>query len=137
MEPHTEKQNEATYNRPEGSRKLDAPVVRINLPDYLRQLKDENAWQNTSRNAITVLHNEHMRIVLIALKEGQEMSHAIDGALCIQVLDGRLWIETEAQSFSVDTEEMAALQPRLQHYIVAEEESVFLLTLSGNYGGEF
>lgn len=137
MEPHTEKYNEATYNRPEGTRTLDAPVVRINLPDYIRQIKDEKAWANTSRNAITVLHNDYMRIVLVALKEGVEMSHAIDGALSIQVLDGRLWIETEAQSFSVDEEEIAALRPGLQHYIFAEEETVFLLTLAGNHQGEF
>lgn len=137
MEPHTEKYNEATYNRPEGARTLDAPVVRINLPDYIRQIKDEKAWVEGDRNAITVLHNDYLRIVLVALKEGVEMSHAIDGALSMQVLSGRLWVETEAQSFSVDEEEIAALQPKLRHYVFAEEESVFLLTLAGNADGEF
>jgi quercetin dioxygenase-like cupin family protein len=137
MEPHTEKYNEATHNRPEGARILDAPVIRVNLLDYMRQIKDEKAWQEGDRNAITLLHNGYMRIVLVALKEGVEMSHAIDGALSIQVLSGRLWVETEAQSFSVDEEEIAALQPGLRHYVFAEEESVFLLTLAGNAAGEF
>jgi quercetin dioxygenase-like cupin family protein len=137
MEPHTEKYNEATYNRPEGTRTLNAPVVRINVPDYIRQIKDEKAWDKGDRNAITLLHNDHMRIVLVALKDGVEMSHAIDGAISIQVLAGRLWVETEAQSFSVDEEEIAALQPGLRHYIFAEEESTFLLTLAGNHDGEF
>ena len=137
MDLHTEKYNDATYNRPEGMRTLDAPVVRINIPDYVRQIKDEKGWENGDRNAITLLHNGFMRIVLIALKEGVEMSHAVDGAISIQVLDGRLWVETEAQSFSVDEEEIAALQPQLRHYVFAEEETVFLLTLAGNAEGAF
>lgn len=138
MEPRTEKFNEATYNRPEGTRTLDAPVLRINLPDYMAQIKSEPAWQNGVRNAITLLHNPFQRIVLVAMKEGAEMnSHSIDGALSIQVLSGRLWLETESQSFSIDPEEIAALQPRLEHYVFAEEESVFLLTLAGNHEGEF
>ncbi len=139
MESHgTEKFNEATRNRPEGTRTLDAPVLRINLPDYIRQIRSEPAWERGDRNAITVLHSPWMRIVMVALKEGAEMSrHAIDGALSIQVLNGRLWVETEAQSFSIDEEEIAALQPGLPHYVFAEEESLLLLTLAGNHDGEF
>jgi quercetin dioxygenase-like cupin family protein len=138
MEPHTEKFNEATYNRPEGTRTLDAPVLRINLPDYARQIKNEAAWQNGDRNAITLLHNAFQRIVLVALKQGAEMTrHSVDGALSIQLLSGRLWLETEAQSFSIDAEEIAALQPGLSHSVYAEEEAMFLLTLAGNHEGEF
>jgi quercetin dioxygenase-like cupin family protein len=138
MEPHTQKSNEATYNRPEGTRTLDAPALRINLPDYIYQIKGETAWVNGDRNAITLLHNPYQRIVLVALKQGAEMNrHAIDGALCIQVFSGRLGIETEAQSFSADESEVVAIQPGLQHYIYAEEETVMLLTLAGNHEGEF
>lgn len=137
MEPHTEKYNEATYNRPEGTRTLDAPVVRINLPEYIRQIMDEKAWANTTRNAITLLHNNYMRIVLVAIKGGNEMCHGIAGALSIQVLRGRVNLETEEESFSMDEGDMAALQPRVQHYVYAEEQAIFLLTLAGNEAGEF
>ncbi len=138
MEAPNEKFNRSTYNRPEGDRTLDAPILRINLPDYIRQIRTEAAWENGDRNAITVLHSAHMRIVLVALKEGAEMSrHAIDGALSVQVFTGRLWVETDEQSFSVDDEEIAALQPGLQHYIFAERETLLLLTLAGNHEGEF
>ena len=137
MESQTDKFNEATRNRPEGTRTLDAPVLRINLSDYSRQLRTEAAWHNGDRNAITVLHSGHMRIVMVALKAGAEMSrHAISGALSIQVVTGRVWVETDAQSFSVSDEELAALHPGLPHYVFAEEESILLLTLAGN-NGEF
>lgn len=138
MESQTGKFNEATNNRPEGTRTLDAPVLRINLPDYIRQIKRESAWENSDRNAITLLHNDYQRIVLVALKESAEMTrHAVDGALSIQVISGRLWVETEAQSFSIDESEIAALHPGLQHYVFAEAESVFLLFLAGNHNGAF
>jgi quercetin dioxygenase-like cupin family protein len=134
----TEKHNDATHNRPQGTRTLDAPVFRINLSDHVRQIKNEVAWRDSDRNAITLLHNDYQRIVLVALKEGAEMTrHAVDAALTIRVLSGRIWLETEAQSFSVDDDEMAALQPGLSHYVYAEEESVFLLILAGAHNGEF
>lgn len=138
MESQPGKFNEATYNRPEGTRTLDAPVLRINLPDYIRQIRREKAWEAGDRNAITLLHNDFQRIVLVALKQGAEMTrHAVDAALSIQVVSGRLWVQTEAQSFSVDESEIAALHPGMEHYVFAEEESVFLLLLAGNHKGEF
>ena len=134
----SEKYNEGTRNRPEGTRTLDAPILRINLPDYVRQIKREVAWQDSDRNAITLLHNDAMRIVLVALKAGAEMTrHSVEAAISIQTLSGRLWVESDAQSFSLDAEEIATLQPGLPHYVFAEEESVFLLTLAGNGNGDF
>ena len=48
------KRNEATLNRPEGDRVLDAPYVFVNIPEFIRQLKSEEAWQKNDRNGITV-----------------------------------------------------------------------------------
>ena len=133
-----EKHNESTLNRPEGNRLLDAPMLRINLPEYVWQIKSEVAWQNSDRNAITVLHNEFMRIVLVALKEGAEMTRLqVDGAISIQLMNGRLWVESEPHSFSIDEGEILTLRPGISHYIYAEQESVFIMTLAGNHAGEF
>jgi len=133
-----EKFNESTRNRPDGARVLDAPILLINLPDYTRQIKMEVAWQDSDRNAITLMHNDLLRIVLIALKQGAEMSrHMVEAAISIQLISGRLWVETEEWSYSADEGEIIALQPSIPHYVFAEEESVFLLTLSGNGNGDF
>ena len=130
--------NDDTPNRPHGARVLDAPMVRINLTEYSAQIRTEAAWLNGDRNAITVLHNPHMRIVLVALKEGAEMTrHSVDAALSIHILSGRLWIEGESHSFSADEGEIVAMHPALSHYVFAEKESLFLLTLAGNADGEF
>ena len=132
------KHNKATENRPDGDRMLDAPTLRLNLPDAIRTILNEKAWLDGDRNAITLWHSDTQRIVLVALRKGSELIHkAMDAALSIQLMRGRLSIETEEQSFSIDEEEIAAIQAKLHFYIFAERESVFLLTFSGNCRGEF
>ncbi|MEO6832838.1 MAG: hypothetical protein ABI378_10120 [Chitinophagaceae bacterium] len=138
METSSLKHNKATQNRPDGARILDAPTLRLNIRDAIGTILSEKAWLEGDRNAITLLHSNTQRIVLVVIREGSELVHkAMEAALSVQLLRGRLWIETEEQSFSLDEEEIAAIQPRLHHYIFAEEESVFLLTFSGNNKGEF
>ena len=43
--------NDATINRPDGNRIIDAPAVSIDLQQFLTQLKDEKAWEKNDRNA--------------------------------------------------------------------------------------
>lgn len=131
-------QNDSTVNRPEGARVLNANVVRISLPKYYRQVRSEPAWEKSERNAITLFHNDRMRIVLIALKPGGEVpSHSVDGPCSIQVQQGRVWVETEDESVSLDEGEAVALGAQLEHSIHAEEESMILLTIAGDENGNF
>lgn len=128
--------NEATRNRPEGSRLLDAPSLRVSLPQLLRQLRSEEAWQKNSHNAITIFHNEALRVVLVALKADTELpSKSVEGALSIQVIEGRIWMETEEQSVSMDDGELVCLQPGVSYSLHSEDESVLLLSLSGPGSG--
>lgn len=126
------KQNKATYNRPEGDRVIDGALVRTNLPDAMRQIKSENAWINGDRNALTLLHNTALRVVLMALKEGADvLPHAPEGASFIQIIDGRIWLETDDQSLSLDAGDVLALASGTGRRFFAETETVLLLTLSG------
>src|ERR1041385_7898159 len=97
------KRNNATINRPDGERLLDAPLIRMNIPDGVRQLRREPAWLNGDRNAITLLHHDNLRLLLIALHQNAAMpSHTVDGPCCIQVLEGRVWLETDEYSITLD-----------------------------------
>lgn len=123
--------NDATPNRPDGARVIDDSVVHMSLPHYLRQLKEEPAWIKNDRNAITLLHNDHLRIVLTALHAGAEMpDFTADGPVSYQVLEGRIWLETELQSVSLDAGEVVALKDGIVHRIYAEEEAAFLITMA-------
>jgi hypothetical protein len=89
------KRNEATFNRPEGDRVLDAPYVFINIPEFIRQLKSEEAWQKNDRNGITVFKSERVTMVLTCLHAKALMHDVlVDGIFTIQVLEGIVRVRT-------------------------------------------
>ncbi len=130
----TERFNEATVNRTEGDRKLDAPYVLIDLQEYKEQLTEEKAWKKNDRNAITVFKTAGISIVLVALhKEASMNPHSIDGVTSIHVLKGHLQINKSGENIDVEEKQILTLHPHVDHEITAKKKSVFLLTVTGNY----
>ena len=126
-----EKFNEATKQRPQGERTLDASQVTIDLNHFTKQIRDEKAWKDSDRNAITVFKTNGMRIVLIALHKDAEMAkHTADGMISVQVLEGQMLFTTKEQSVELRKGEMLALHENVPHSVLAKEETVFLLTLT-------
>ena len=126
-----EKSNEATIQRPQGDRIMDAPLVTINLGSFIEQIKAEKAWKDSDRNAITVFKTSGMRIVLIALHKDAEMKkHTADGMISVQVMEGQILFTTEDQSVELGQGEMLALHKNVPHSVMAREETIFLLTLT-------
>ena len=126
-----EKSNEATIQRPQGDRIMDAPLVSINLGSFIKQIKAEKAWKDSDRNAITVFKTDSMRIVLIALHKDAEMKkHTADGMISVQVMEGQILFTTEDQSVELGQGEMLALHKNVSHSVLAKEETIFLLTLT-------
>lgn len=126
-----EKYNDSTLQRPEGGRMIDADLVSIDLPSYIKQVKNEPAWHDSDRNAITVFKTNGLRIVLIALHEGAEMpKHIANGIISLQLLEGKIKFNTEKQSVELFNGQMLALHERIPHSVLAIEESIFLLSLT-------
>ena len=125
-----EKFNEGTPQRTQGHL-LDAPLVTINIPAFIKQLKQEAAWKESDRNTITVFKTNGMRIVLIALHKGAEMvTHTAKGIISVQVLEGQIKFTTDAQTAALIKGQMLTLHEGIPHSVLAIEETVFLLTLS-------
>ena len=132
-----EKFNEATTQRPQGDRIMDAPLVTIDLRSFTKQIKEEKAWKDSDRNAITVFKTNGFRIVLIALHKDAEMiKHTADGMISIQVLEGQILFTTEEQSVKLDSGQMLALHVGVPHSVLAKEETIFLLTLTTTLAGK-
>lgn len=130
-EPKAIKSNESTPLRPEGERELDAPMVTIDLLSLKTQIKEEETYKNSDRNAITVFKSGTMRIVLVALHEGAEMkTHTAPGIISVQVLEGNISFKTEQKTADRTTGQMLALHAGIPHSVIAKKDSVFLLTLS-------
>ena len=125
------KYNKSTELRPEGERLMDAPVVPIDVPDFLRQIKNEPAWENSDRNAMAIYKTDAMHIVLIALhKDAVLKEHSTNGVISVQVLDGEINFATEGKTHNLTKGKMITLHRNITHEVSAVEESVFLLTVA-------
>ncbi len=122
---------EATSQRPQGDRALDASLVTIDLGLFIELIRKEKTFTDSDRNAITVFKTDGMRIVLIALhKDAELIKHTAEGIISIQVLEGLIQFRTDEQVVELSKDQMLALHKGIPHSILAKEESIFLLTLT-------
>jgi len=127
------KSNEATHQRPEGDRLLNASIVEMDLNKLMEQVRNESTWKESDRNSITTFKSDQLRIVLIGLHEGAELkTHSAEGMISVQVLEGKINFTAEQQTIPLAKGQMIALQEKIPHSVLALEESFFLLTLSVN-----
>ena len=123
------KRNEATQNRPEGDRVLDAPYVFVNIPEFIRQLKSEEAWQKNDRNGITVFKTDRVTMVVTCLHAKAVLkNNLVDGIFTIQVLEGIIRVTTPDGEVDMQANQVMAFHQLVDHSIVALMDSVLLLT---------
>lgn len=123
------KYNDATRNRPEGDRVLDAPFVFTDLEKYSGHLKKEDAWKKSDRNSITVFKTTDTTIVLTCLhKKAEIKDNEIDGQLTVLVLDGSVEFTIENYSQVLKKHQLMTIHAGIVHTICAKEESTILMT---------
>jgi quercetin dioxygenase-like cupin family protein len=123
------KSNEATHNRPQGDRVLDAPYVMADLDERIDQLKREDAWKKGDRNGITLVKNEKMTIVLTCLRKDAKIRDSqLDGILTIEVLEGKITLTTEADRLEIKERGLITLRANISHSILALKKTTLLLT---------
>jgi quercetin dioxygenase-like cupin family protein len=122
------KRNEATLNRPEGSRVLDAPYVFTNFESFVEQLTDEDAWHKNDRNGITLFKSDELTTVLTRLHKNASLhENEVDGLFQVQVLAGKINIETDDGDIEMKEGEMITFHPHIKHTIKAKKKSTLLL----------
>jgi quercetin dioxygenase-like cupin family protein len=128
---------EATKLRPQAERTIDAPLVTIDLPSFIKQVKSEKSWKKNDRNSITVFKTNGKRIVLLALHKGAEMiKHTAKGIISVQILKGKILFTTDEQSIELGKGQMLVLHEGIPHSLVAIKKAIFLLTLTTAQAGE-
>ncbi len=125
--------NDSTPKRPSGDRVLNAPLVEININEFIHQIKSETTWAESDRNSVTIFKSENMRIVLLGLHENAELkTHKANGVISVQVMEGRIEFSADNQRVQIEKGQMVALQENILHNVKALTESFFLLTLVMN-----
>lgn len=123
------KTNEATYNRPEGTRVLDAPYVVTDINQSLQQLMNERGWEQTDCNGITLFKTENLTSVLVCMHTGSRIGeNSIDGTVTIQVIEGEVELTADEEVITLHTGQMVMLHHDVTHSLLATEETVMLLT---------
>ncbi|GAC1452375.1 MAG: hypothetical protein NVSMB7_15070 [Chitinophagaceae bacterium] len=107
------KTNDATYNRPEGKRLIDAPAVLVNMDDFIDQLKEESAWDKNDRNGITVFKTPGLTMVLSAFHKGAAIKDLqLEGLLVLQVIKGKISVSTAGnETLQVKKKQVLVLHP--------------------------
>jgi hypothetical protein len=127
-----EKYNNATAQRPEGARPLDAAVIPIDIPKYINQIKQEEAYDKNGKNAITVFKSDKVTITLIALKAGENFhpGHSDETVIMsIHLLSGDLLFESLDSTTNVKESQIITVHQVLSFKAVAVLDCVCVLTL--------
>jgi quercetin dioxygenase-like cupin family protein len=94
-------------------------------------LTSEDEWLSGKRDGITLVKYPHMRVVLVALRKGTRMrEHKMRGPISLFVVQGRIHIEAGSTSYKVRKKELVTLRTAILHDVQADQDSVFLLTIT-------
>ena len=119
---------DATINRPEGERLIDAPFVFVDLQKYFQQLKHEDTWDKNDRNGITVYKTDGITIVLTCLhRDAIVEKNSVNGWLTIQVLNGKVDFMIKEKKVVLKKGQLITLHPDIEHTIHAKEDTELLL----------
>lgn len=112
---------------------LDEKLMHIDLAAALEQLRHEDGFAASGRNAMTVVKYRDLRIVLELMGPGARIADPrpeTGGAVVIQVLSGRLRLEAEGQVIDLSAGRLVALDHVAPSQVTALEESAFLIWVS-------
>jgi quercetin dioxygenase-like cupin family protein len=116
---------------PTTERPLDAPLLTFDLPALVTQIKSEDSWHTGSRNAVTLLKGQGLRVVLVAMHAGTVIpSHRTDSPISLQVIAGVLTFSSDTQKVTLRQGQLLTLHAGMPHVVEAVEETVFLLTIA-------
>jgi quercetin dioxygenase-like cupin family protein len=127
------KRNEATVNRPEGDRVIDASYVFVDIPAFIEQVRREKAWEKNDRNGITVFKSADLTILITAMQAAAVLKHNnVKAFMTVQVMEGEVRIETQNGDVDMRPGNMIAFHPGIPHTIHAITDMILLISIYDN-----
>ena len=111
---------------------LGAPILQCDLLEEIESLHKENAWlQGTGPSSTTLVKHPDLRIVLLTMKKKMCMhQHSTAASISVQTLEGHIRLRLPDRTVELPAGQLLVLDQCVPHDVEAEEDSVFLLTLS-------
>jgi quercetin dioxygenase-like cupin family protein len=108
-----------------------SPVLEFNLAQEIEQLRREEPWPSTGRNAKTMVKHPDFRIVLTVLKANTRVQeHQTAGRISVQTVAGHIRMHVGDKTTDLPQGYLLALDTALPHDVEALEDSAFLLTIA-------
>ena len=104
-------------------------------PPVIIDLHKESArfapHDDTGRSAETLLKTPDLRVVLVTMRPGAELSeHSAPGTITVQPLRGRFRFSTEDTAQEIVAGDLVSVAGKVRHAVHCLDEGAFLLTLA-------
>ena len=121
----------ATRPHPESKRSLHGPLQSFDLVTEVARLREEKAWQEGRRNAITLRKGEGLNVVLLVLKEGDRLDeHSASGPVTLSVHEGLIRFSAADENVEAEAGTLLACDAGVRHSVEALGEAVCLLNVA-------
>ncbi len=111
---------------------LGSPLLQVLIPDEVRNLWKQDAWQAESgRSARTLVKYPDLRIVLVSMKANTRLKrHKTDARFAILTLGGHVRLHLPQATVEVPAGELLAVDRGVVHDVEAVQQSTFLLIIA-------
>jgi quercetin dioxygenase-like cupin family protein len=120
-----------TRPHPESERPLRGPLQSFDLDTEVTHLREEKAWQEGRRNAITLRKGEGLNVVLLVMKEGDRLDeHSAPGPITLSVHEGRIRFSAADEEVEPEAGTVLVCDAKVRHSVEALSEAVCLLNVA-------
>lgn len=120
--------------RAQPSERFDHPLMEFDLDEEIETIQEEDIGEEHTERGHRrkqLYRHDNLTLNLLVFEEGGSIpEHNVpDGSVVIQVLEGRLRLETETGTREIGSGELVTLKPGVHHEPTALETSKVLLTI--------
>jgi quercetin dioxygenase-like cupin family protein len=111
-------------------RDVNQPTMIFNIADELREMKAGEQWKISHRGAKTLVKNDALRMVLVALSKGLRLDeHKAEGAITVAVAQGSVRFSANGEDKILASGALLTLAGGIPHAVEALEDSAFVVTV--------
>ena len=112
----------------------DTTLTSFSVHEMAQQLMTEEAFQTSGRNALTLIHDKNLTVVLTVLKAGAVLQeHHAPAPVTLLPLFGNIVLSADEgrKSTELDAGKAGAFAAHLEHRVEASQDSAFLIVMGG------